>query len=118
MGFTTEDLTDARIEEFIGDQQAFVEQRIGHEFTSESDDGYDLARSVVTDLAAMTALVRMSGGTTSGLDYSIGKLDVEKAGQFENRLRVIFELKVRAREGLSVLEQMHDDGFEILKING
>ncbi len=105
MGFTTSDLTDEILEDFIGDQQAFVEDTLDKTFTG-GDDGYELARSVVTDLAAMMALVRLTGGTTSGLDYKIGKLDVDKQGQLENRLRVIFELKVRAREGMAVLERM------------
>jgi hypothetical protein len=104
MGFTTADLTDPILEQFIGDQQAFVEGTVRRAFAA-GDAGYELARSVVTDLAAMMALVRLTGGTTSGLDYKIGKLDVNKQGQLENRLRVIFELKVRAREGLSVLQR-------------
>ena len=104
MGFTTADLTDGILADFIGDQQAFVESTLGRTF-ADGDDGFELARSVVTDLAAMMALVRLTGGTTSGLDYKIGKLDVAKKGQLENRLRVIFELKVRAREGLSVLQR-------------
>ncbi len=104
MGFTTSDLTDPILEEFIADQQAFLEDQLDKTF-EEGDDGFELARSVVTDLSAMMALVRLTGGTTSGLDYSIGKLDVEKGGQLENRLRVIFELKVRAREGLAILQR-------------
>lgn len=104
MGFTTADLTDGIIGDFIGDQQAFVEGTLGRTF-AEGDEGFELARSIVTDLAAMMALVRLTGGTTSGLEYTIGKLDVNKRGQLENRLRVIFELKVRAREGLSVLQR-------------
>jgi len=104
MGFTTADLTDPILAEFIADQQAFVETSAKRTFR-EGDAGFDLARSVVTDLAAMMALVRLTGGTTSGLDYRIGKLDVNKQGQLENRLRVIFEMKVRAREGLSVLQR-------------
>lgn len=104
MGFTTADLTDAILEGFIADQQAFVEASTRRAFRP-GDAGYELARSVVTDLAAMMALVRLTGGTTSGLDYKIGKLDVSKQGQLENRLRVIFELKVRAREGLGVLQR-------------
>lgn len=104
MGFTTADLTDPILAEFIADQQAFVETTVKRTF-APGDAGFELARSVVTDLAAMMALVRLTGGTTSGLDYRIGKLDVNKQGQLENRLRVIFELKVRAREGLSVLQR-------------
>lgn len=116
MGFTTADLTDAILEDFIRDQQAFVETSVRRTF-KEGDEGFELARSVVTDLAAMMALVRLTGGTTSGLDYKIGKLDVSKQGQLENRLRVIFELKVRAREGLSVL-QREGRRYRFVLING
>lgn len=116
MGFTTADLTDAILEDFIRDQQAFVETTVKRTFAA-GEEGFELARSVVTDLAAMMALVRLTGGTTSGLDYKIGKLDVNKQGQLENRLRVIFELKVRAREGLSVL-QRDTRRYRFVLING
>ena len=45
----------------------------------------------MTDLAAMMALVRLTGGTTSGLDNNVGKLDVTKKGQLKNPLRVMRE---------------------------
>lgn len=104
MGFTTSDLTDQILQDFITDAQAFVKGRTKRTY-AEGDDHYELARGVVTDLAVMYALVRLTGDTTSGLDYKIGRLSVEKKGQLENRLRVIFELKIRAREDLAVLEQ-------------
>lgn len=105
MGFTTEDMTDTLLTEFIEDQQAFLENEIDQTW-QQGDDGYELARAVVTDLAAMMGLVRITGGTTSGLDYKLGKLEVDKGGQLENRLRVIFEMKTRAQQGIRVLESM------------
>jgi len=102
--FTTSDLTNPILTDFISDQQALVERTTRRTYR-EGDDDFEVARSVVTDLDAMMALVRLTGGTTSGLDHMLGRLDVTKQGQLESRLRVIFELKVRAREGLSVLQR-------------
>lgn len=79
MGLTTSDLTDPILEEFIGDQQAFLEDILDKTF-SEGDDGFEFTRSVVTNLSAMMALVRLTGGTTSGLDHKIGKLHIENGG--------------------------------------
>jgi hypothetical protein len=59
-GFTTSDLTDSLLEQFIRDQQAFLEDPLDKTFT-EGDDGFELACSVVTDLSAIITLLRFTG---------------------------------------------------------
>lgn len=113
VGLGVEDLDDAVLEGFIADQQAAVEAAARRTF-APGDEGFELARSVVTDLAAAMALVRLAGGT-SGPDYRIGKLDVRRQGQLEGRQRAIEELKEHAAEGLELLKrQARARGFVLI----
>jgi hypothetical protein len=103
-GLTESDVSDEVLEEFINDQQAFVELALGRPLRPD-DRSFSLARSVVTDLAAIMALVRATTGSAAGPDYRIGKLDVNRRSQLDARLRAIETLTSRAQAGLATLRR-------------
>ena len=102
IGFTTADLTDEVLQKYIDDAQAYIEAYANKIFTV-GEPKYKLASAVCSDMAAMYAIVRLSGGKTAGLNYSIDELRIDKKEQLDSRLRIIFELKMRAKENLSLL---------------
>ena len=53
------DISDAVLDEFIADEQAFIESYAGKTF-AESDPQFGLARSICTDRCAAKALVYLS----------------------------------------------------------
>lgn len=100
-GLSEKDIDSSDIEEFIEDAQSFTEGRAEHTF-AQTDSDYNLARSACTDLAAFYALIRILGGSYSGLQYNENELDV--ATQQRSKLELATKLRTQAKEALSILE--------------
>lgn len=99
-GLSDKDVDSADIEEFIEDAQAFVEAKAQRVFAI-TDSDYNLARSACTDLAAAYALIRILGGSYSGLQFSEGELDI--SAQQRSKLELVNTLLSRANKALNIL---------------
>lgn len=108
LGFVDITLTDATIQEFIDDAQAYAERFCGRIFMP-ADDDYGLAVSVVTDIAAMYCIIRPAGGQSEGIQYTIDELTIKKDKQLEMKLRTADKFKAQADAGLNALKTETQD---------
>jgi hypothetical protein len=104
VGLAPQDVPDEALEAFIADEQAFVELATRRAY-AEGGDGFELARAVVTELAALTALESLSGNGAEGVDYALGKLTVRRRAPLQHRLALIEELRRSAGEKLAALRR-------------
>ena len=65
----------------------------------------DLVEDISTNLGAIYALVSLCGGRAAGLNYEVGRMKIDKGTQFNNRLRLIFELKIRVKSAIAELQK-------------
>ncbi|MCA1813939.1 MAG: hypothetical protein LC624_08305 [Halobacteriales archaeon] len=105
IGVTEEEVNDAVLDGFIADQQAYLEVALRRTF-AEDEPGYELARRVVTDLAAALALGRLTGGAAAGTEYRVGKLSVSKRAELAHRRALMEALRGQAGAGLDALRQL------------
>jgi len=103
LGYTDPTLTDAALQEYIDDAQAYIE-RVSRKTYVPADPLFELARGVCTDMAAIYAVIRPAGGIAEGLDYTVDEVTVKKSKQLESRLRTASQWRISAREGLAALE--------------
>lgn len=103
LGYSDPTLTNDVLLEFILDAQAYIERATRKTFRP-ADDLYELARSVCTDIAAITAIIRPAGGTIEGLDYTVDEITVKKSTQLASRLKTASQFRINAREGLAELK--------------
>jgi hypothetical protein len=71
------EISDDVLNEFIADEQAFIESYAGKTFL-ETDTQFALARSICTDRCAAKALVYLSA-PSAGISYTIDELKVDKS---------------------------------------
>lgn len=77
LGLTEKSLPFEEVEEYIEDAQAFIEAEAERTFLI-TDSDYNLARSACTDLAAAYALIRLLGGSYSGLTFEEADSDLQR----------------------------------------
>ena len=100
LGFSDKDVVSEDIEEFIEDAQALIEATAERTFAI-TDSNYNLARSACTDLAAAYLLIRVLGGSYSGLQFSEDELDI--SAQQQAKLDLCNKLLARANHALDML---------------
>ena len=99
---TTEaDISDDVLNEFIADEQAFIEAYAQKTFP-ESDPQFGLARSICTDRCAAKALVFITA-PSAGVTYTIDELKVDKTDPANAKLSLAQSLWTHAEEQLLLL---------------
>lgn len=109
-------LDEGVLDAIVGEQQAVVEGVARRRFAPD-DEGYLLACSATTNLAAAMALVRLRAEVTGTAEFRLGKLDVSKRTQLQAWARCIAELRLTANEALRILER-DARGRRFFLING
>lgn len=104
LGFQDINLTDAILQEYIDDFESWIVQEVGKTFPS-SDPQFELARSVVTDGAAMYSIIRPAGGTAEGLKYKIDEVTIDKSTQLDLKLKTADDYIIQAEKGLATLKK-------------
>ena len=84
--------------EFIADEQAYIESYAGKTFL-ETDPQFALARSICTDRCAAKALVYLAA-PSAGISYTIDELKVDKSDPANANLALAKSLWSRAEEQL------------------
>ena len=84
-GLTNKDVDPSHVEEYIEDAQAIVESMAKRTFAI-TDSDYNLARAGCTDLAAFYCLVRILGGSYSGLQFDEDELNITAQQQAKRDL--------------------------------
>ena len=109
LGYREPELTDDVINRFITDAEAFIFRETDRtSFVSGTE--LELASATAADIAALYCIVRLEGGRASGLNYVIDDaIEVDKTSQQENRIRLAFELKVRAQRAVPLLRAQEDN---------
>ena len=102
IGFDSKDISSSAVEEYIEDAQAIIEGDTECTF-AEGDTGYKLARAACTDLAAAYALVRMLGGSYSGLEYNEDELEI--GAQQTTKIELINKYLARVNQALKILNR-------------
>jgi len=95
------DISDAVLDEFIADEQAFVESYACKTFP-ETDPQIGLARSICTDRCAVKARVYLSA-PSAGISYTIDELKVDKSDPAIANLALAKSLWTHAEEQLALL---------------
>jgi hypothetical protein len=72
------DIEDAKVTDFIKDAEAAIEEETG--VSIDYTDCSQAEAAAIKNLAAIYCLVHISGGSASGLSYSIGSLRVAESG--------------------------------------
>ena len=101
-GISTDDVASEDIEEFIEDAQALIEGDTEQTF-AETDSMYNLARAACTDLAAAYVLIRMLGGSYSGLEFHEEEMDV--GPQQNTKIQLINKYLARANVVILVINR-------------
>jgi len=104
LGYSDPTLTEQALIEYIEDAESYI-QRVTRTLWEPGMDGYTLAVSICTDLAAVYAVIRPAGGLAEGLDYTIDEFTVKKSKQLESRMRTAAQFRQNAKEGLDALAQ-------------
>jgi hypothetical protein len=95
------DISDDVLNEFIADEQAFIEAYAQKTFP-ESDPQFGLARSICTDRCAAKGLVFITA-PSAGVTYTIDELKVDKTDPANARLSLAQSLWAHAGEQLALL---------------
>jgi len=95
------EIADDVLDEFIADEQAFIESYAGKTF-AEADPQLALARSICTDRCAAKALVYLSA-PSAGISYTIDELKVDKSDPANANLALAKSLWTHAEEQLALL---------------
>jgi hypothetical protein len=95
------EISDDVVNEFIADEQAFIETYACKTFT-ETDPQFALARSICTDRCAAKALVYLSA-PSAGISYTIDELKVDKSDPANANLALAKSLWTHAEEQLLLL---------------
>lgn len=95
------EISDDVLNEFIEDEQAFIEEYAGKTFLL-TDPQFPLARSICTDRCAAKALVYLSA-PSAGISYTIDELKVDKSDPANANLSLAKSLWTHAEEQLLLL---------------
>jgi len=98
---TEAEISDDVLNEFIADEQAFIEAYAQKTFTG-TDSQLPLARSICTDRCAAKALVFLSA-PSAGISYTIDELKVDKSDPANANLVLAKSLWTHAEEQLLLL---------------
>jgi len=98
---TEAEISDDVLNEFIADEQAFIEAYAQKTFT-DTDSQLPLARSICTDRCAAKALVFLSA-PSAGISYTIDELKVDKSDPANANLVLAKSLWTHAEEQLLLL---------------
>jgi len=101
-GISEKDIDAADIEEYIEDAQALIEGETERTFVA-GDSDYNLARSACTDLAAAYVVIRMLGGSYSGLEFDEEELEI--SSQQSTKIQLINKYLARANGALVILNR-------------
>ena len=101
-GLSDDDMSSSDIEEFIEDAQALIEGDTEQTYVV-SDSKYNLARAACTDLAAAYAMIRMLGGTYSGMEFNEEEIDI--GPQQNTKIQLINKYLARANAAIAVLNR-------------
>jgi len=96
------DISDDVLNEFIEDEQAFIEGYAKKTFLV-SDSQFGIARSVCTDRCAVKALMRLLNIPAAGLIYSIDELKIDKSDPASNRLLMLRDIYNHTNDQLILL---------------
>lgn len=105
-GISSEDIDSSDIEEFIEDAQALIEGETEQTYV-EGDSDYNLARAACTDLAAAYVMIRILGGTYSGLTYR--EEELELGSQQSTKIQLINKYLARTNHAIKVLKAGQED---------
>jgi len=103
------DVTDDEITQWIQEASNFIDlstKKIGIGF-EETDLLHPTVQQIVTDLAVIKLLLRMSGAglaTTSGLSYKVGEFSVDKKNLDASSIKEIKVYEASAKESLVTLK--------------
>jgi len=101
VGFSDKDVDSSHIEEYIEDAQAFIEGEAGRTFAI-TDSDYNLARGACTDLAAAYSIIRVLGGSYSGLQSDEDELNISV--QQRSKFELATTLLSRAKKAIEILK--------------
>ena len=103
------DVTDNEITQWIQEGSNFIDlstKKIGIGYES-TDPLYPTVQQIVTDLAVIKLLLRISGAglaTTSGLSYKVGEFSVDKKNLDASSIKEIKVYETSAKESLATLK--------------
>jgi hypothetical protein len=95
------EISDDVLNEFIADEQAFVESYAGKTF-ADTDPQIGLARSICTDRCAAKALLFIAA-PSAGITYTIDELKIDKSDPANAKLSLAKSLWTHAEEQLVLL---------------
>jgi len=102
IGVTDKDIESDVIKEYIEDAQALIEGETEQIF-EEGSGGFELARAACTDLASAYALIRVLGGSYSGLEFHEEELEI--GSQQSAKIQLINKYLARVNQGLKILNR-------------
>jgi hypothetical protein len=104
------DVTDSEVTQWIQEGSNFIDlstKRIGVGFET-TDPLFPTVQQIVTDLAVIKLLLRISGAglaTTSGLSYKVGEFSVDKKNLDASSIKEIKVYEASAKESLATLKE-------------
>ena len=105
-----EDVQDSEITQWIKEASNFIDlstKRVGVGFQN-TDALYDTIQQIVTDLATIKLLLRMSGAgksTTAGISYKIGEFSVDKKNIESSYIKEVQLYEQSANNSLETLKK-------------
>jgi hypothetical protein len=102
IGVSDKDIESEVIKEYIEDAQAIIEGETERVF-AEGDTKFELARAACTDLAAAYALIRILGGSYSGLEFDEEELEI--SSQQSTKIQLVNKYLARVNVALAILNR-------------
>ena len=113
LGYVDESLTEAMINDYIEYSSEYIQTKMRTTYPP-SNPLFGTARACATYMAALCAVIRPSGGSTDGLDYTIDEITIKKSTQGKMRLSTATKL---SKQGQTYLDGLATDVVDVPESN-